>query len=97
MDGEYYSVTQEDQVEMISDKTAYDVKQASGYTNWKLEWHNVSKACREFTVEEFGGLLNAIIDFVYPYRRLQEQYKEQIFLCETKEQLSRLEFLYEIE
>ena len=93
-DGNYYGVTQDDQNEMIADKAAYELKHSIGDTSWKLEWHNIKHACREFTVEEFAALLNAIIDFVYPYRKLQETYKEKIYACTTKEQVVALELEY---
>lgn len=96
-DGNYYGVTHDDQNEMIADKAAYELKQAIGQTDWKLEWHNTKHACREFTVEEFAALLNSIIDFVYPYRRLQEAYKEMIFSCTSKEQLLNLNLEYSAE
>ena len=94
-DGNYYGVTQDDQNEMIADKTAYEFKQSIGQTDWKLEWHNTKHSCREFTVEEFAALLNAIIDFVYPYRKLQEAYKEQIYACTSKEQLVEIALEYD--
>lgn len=93
-DGNYYGVTQDDQNEMIADKTAYEFKQSIGQTDWKLEWHNIKHSCREFAVEEFAALLNAIIDFVYPYRKLQEAYKEQIYSCTSKEQLIEITLEY---
>lgn len=93
-DGNYYGVTQDDQNEMIADKTAYEFKQSIGQTDWKLEWHNIKHSCREFAVEEFAALLNAIIDFVYPYRKLQEAYKEQIYSCTSKEQLVEITLEY---
>lgn len=93
-DRNYYGVTQDDQNEMIVDKTAYEFKQSIGQTDWKLEWHNIKHSCREFAVEEFAALLNAIIDFVYPYRKLQEAYKEQIYSCTSKEQLIEITLEY---
>ena len=66
IDGMYYGVTQEDQNEMIADKTAYDFKKSLGDTSWTLQWHSIHSDCRDFTEEEFAGLLNTIVDFVYP-------------------------------
>lgn len=97
IDGLYYGVTQEDQDEMLADKTAYDFKQSLGQTDWKLQWHSIKSACRDFTVEEFAGLLNAIVNFVYPYRQLEMQYKEQIYAAATKEELASLNLLYSVE
>lgn len=91
-----YGVTQDDQDEMIADKAAYDLKQSLGDTTWKLEWHSLHGACREFTVEEFIGLLNAIVNFVYPYRKLLEEYKTKIYACTTIEELNVIELKYEI-
>lgn len=96
-DGLYYGVTQEDQEEMLADKTAYDFKQSIGQTDWKLQWHSTKSACRDFTVEEFAGLLNAIVNFVYPYRQLEMRYKEQIYAAATKEELAALNLLYSAE
>ena len=93
-DGKYYGVTQEDQIEMQTDLTAYNLKQQIGNIDWKLEWHDVKKSCREFILEEFTSLMNAIIDYVYPLRRLQEKYKELIYSCTDKDELSKLEFNY---
>ena len=96
IDGFHYGVTKEDQDEMLADIQAYTFKKQMGDESWELEWHNIKKSCRSFTEEEFYALLNAIIDFVYPYRRLQETYKENVFNCTTKNELSQLVFLYEI-
>ena len=96
-DGLYYGVTQEDQDEMIADKTAYDFKQSIGQTDWKLEWHSVKSACRQFSVEEFVALLNAIINFVYPYRQLEMNYKEAIYSAATKEEVRKVIISYETE
>lgn len=94
-DGSYYGVSEQDQSEMIADLTLYNLKQSMGQTDWKLEWHNKKKSCREFTVEEFYALINTIADFVYPYRRLQEYYKEKIYACESMSALLKLEFVYD--
>ena len=83
-DGEFYGVTQEDQIEMLTDLNAYNLKIQVDPT-WKLEWHNIKKACREFTLEEFSLLLSAIIDYVYPLRRKQETFKQAIYDATTKE------------
>lgn len=96
-DGKYYGVSQEDQIEMQSDLTAYTLKQNSGHTDWKLEWHDKQKACREFTLEEFHSLLNAIIDYVYPLRRKQETYKEQIYAAKSHSELDNLVITYDQE
>ena len=93
----YYGVTQEDQNEMSLDLSTYQLKQALGDTEWKLQWHSVKSNCRDFTIEEFNGLLNAIIEFVYPYRKLEMDYKERIYSAETKEEIAAIELKYELD
>lgn len=92
-DGEYYGVTQEDQIEMQTDLNAYQIKIASD-PDWKLEWHNVKKACKEFTLEDFKQLLSDIIDYVYPLRRHQEAIKEAIYNAATKDEVTAIEIDY---
>ena len=96
-DGKYYGVTEEDQNEMLTDKSAYEFKQSIGQTNWKLEWHSVKSACREFSINEFAALLNAIVDFVYPYRQLEMSYKESIYNANTKEDVKAIKLIYKLE
>lgn len=96
-DGKLYGITQADQNEMIADKTAYELKHSLGDTSWKLEWHPIKSACREFSMEEFIGLLNAIVNFVYPYRRLLEEYKERIYNGKTIEELEAIDLIYELD
>ena len=96
IDGMYYGVTQEDQNEMIADKTAYDFKKSLGDTSWTLQWHSIHSDCRDFTEEEFAGLLNTIVDFVYPYRQLEMEYKKAIYEATTKEEVAAVELVYEL-
>ena len=39
--------------------------------------------------------MSAIIDFVYPYRKLQENYKETIYNAATKESVLSIDLVYE--
>ena len=96
IDGMYYGVTQEDQNEMIADKTAYDFKKSLGDTSWTLQWHSIHSDCRDFTEEEFAGLLNMIVDFVYPYRQLEMEYKKAIYEATTKEDVAAVNIVYEL-
>ena len=95
-DGLYYGVTQEDQNEMNLDFTTYQLKQTLGDTEWKLQWHSIKSVCRDFTMEEFCGLLNTIIEFVYPYRQLEMQYKEAIYNATTKEEIDAVNIVYQL-
>lgn len=93
IDGLQYGVTQEDQSEMIADKAAYDLKHAID-PNWPLQWHSTKSDCRDFTEEEFLGLMNAIIDFVYPYRQLEMKYKDAIYSAENKDEVGSVGIVY---
>lgn len=93
IDGLQYGVTQEDQSEMIADKAAYDLKHALDPT-WKLQWHSIKSDCRDFTEEEFLGLMSTIIDFVYPYRQLEMSYKDAIYSATTKEEVGSVNIMY---
>lgn len=94
IDGNYYGITFDDQLEMSLDLNVYNLKQSMGFSNWKLEWHNTKKACREFELEEFLGLLNLITDTVFPYRSYCESVKEAIYSCTTKEELEAIKIDY---
>lgn len=95
-DNLYYGVTLEDQNEMSLDLSTYQIKKNLGDTNWKLQWHSIKSDCRDFTEEEFLGLLNAIIEFVYPYRQLEMKYKEAIYTAETKDEVKNINIIYEL-
>lgn len=96
-DGLYYGVTQEDQDEMNLDFSIYQLKQRLGDTEWKLQWHSVKSVCKDFTSEEFSALLNEIIEFVYPYRQLEMQYKEAIYSATTKDEVDTINIVYSLE
>lgn len=93
-DSKYYGVTKEDQDEMQADLTVYNLKHSLGHSEWKLKWHDQKKACREFTLDEFTSLLNGVIDFVNPYRELQETYKQAIYDSSTKNDVLNLTIEY---
>lgn len=95
-DGLYYGVTQEDQNEMSLDFTTYQLKKNMGDINWNLQWHSIKSDCRDFTEEEFLGLMNAIIEFVYPYRQLEMKYKEAIYSATSKEEVKEVEINYDL-
>ena len=88
-DGERYGVTQDDQIELMLNKSQYEIKKASN-GNAVLQWHSKRKICREFSEEEFATLTNAIIDFVYPYVEKCQEIKEQIYSSTSYEELKNI-------
>lgn len=85
-DGKQYGVTEEDQTEMALNLQQYQIQATAG-REVALEWHTQKKQCHTFTVEQYNALLLAIIDYVYPYRRYQEQVKEAIYNAKNVEEV----------
>ena len=94
VDGNVYGVTEEDQTEMALNLQQYQIQATAG-REVALEWHTQKKQCHTFTVEQYNALLLAIIDYVYPYRRYQEQVKEAIYSAKTVEEV--MEFVIDYE
>ena len=92
-DERYYGVTKEDQNEMVNTKAIYDIKHSVD-PDFKLYWATPEGDKKEFTEDEFLRLMNAIIDFVYPYRQLEMLYKEAIYNASTKEELEQMPIAY---
>ena len=93
VDGNIYGVTEADQTEMALNLQQYQVQVSAG-REVPLEWHTQKKQCHTFTEEQYGALLLAIIDYVYPYRRYQEAVKEQIYTAQTVEEVAAVEIDY---
>lgn len=91
---EYRQCKQSCNKKMLANKTAYDFKHSIGQTDWTLQWHSVKSACRDFSEEEFAALLNAIVDYVYPYRQLEMYYKEKIYSATVREALEEITLIY---
>lgn len=94
-DGKQYGVEQEDQEEMSLNLQQYQFKLSIGQPA-VLEWHSKEKACRTFELEEFSGLLNQVIDYVYPYRRYLEEIKEKIYAAKTVEEVDAIVIDYSL-
>lgn len=93
-DGEQYGVTEQDQNEMGLNLIQYQVVAQSGLPA-TLEWHSKGKKCKSFTEKEFKDLALKIIQYVYPYRRKQEEIKEQIYNATNYEELFNIDINYE--
>lgn len=59
-----------------------------------LEWHSKKKSCKTFTEQEFLELTYLIKSFVYPHVQKMQKIKEEIFLCETKEDIMAIQIEY---
>lgn len=94
VDGKVYGVTEEDQNEMAMNLQQYTLQKQAG-REVVLEWHTQKKQCHTFTEEEYGALMLAVIDYVYPYRRRLEEIKESIYSCKTEDELDRVVIDYD--
>lgn len=93
VDGNIYGVTEADQNEMALNFQQYQVQKSAG-REAVLEWHTQKKQCHTFTEEQYGALLLAIIDYVYPYRRYQEAVKEAIYDATSIEEVKAVTIDY---
>ena len=96
VDGNVYGVTKDDQLEITSNLTKYNLDLQLGIENPRLEWHEKGKKCTPWTVENLSALASAIGDYVYPYYSKCQEYKEQIIAATTREELLAIAFDYEI-
>lgn len=94
-DGCQYGVTEEDQNELALNLNQYQLQIAAGIPNVKLEWHPRHSACRDFTLEEYTGLILTVKNFVYPYVQHCQAIKEQIYNATTIDELKAVEIVYE--
>ena len=94
--GKEYGVSYDDQSEMMANLTQYrlseEIKKGSGV----LEWHAKKEKCQPFSLEDFMELSMLIKLFVYPYVSKCQDIKQQIFNCETKSELKKIKFEYEV-
>lgn len=93
VDNNVYGVTEADQNEMSLNLQQYQVQKSAG-REAVLEWHTQKKQCHTFTEEQYGALLLAIIDYVYPYRRYQEAVKEAIYDATSIEEVKAVTIDY---
>ena len=62
--------------------------------NATLSWHAKKAVNREFSEEEFIGLMIAIDEFVKPYIAKCQQIKEQIYSATTINELKTIDIKY---
>ena len=94
-DGCVYGVTEEDQNELALNLNQYQLQVAAGLPNVKLEWHPRHAACRDFTLEEYTGLVLAVKNFVYPYVQQCQTLKEKIYNAKNINELKAVAIVYE--
>lgn len=92
-DGNVYGVTEQDQTEMALNLMQYQLAIGASQPA-TLEWHTKGKKCHTFTLEDYTALSLAIANFVYPYRRKQEEIKEAIYAAKTYEELMAVKIDY---
>lgn len=94
VDGKEYGISKEDQEEISLNLTQYMLQVQAGVENPILEWHAIKEACVPWTQENLTALTLTISAAVYPAMSLMQQYKEQIYKCETREEVRNIELDY---
>lgn len=95
INGKNYGVTEEDQNEMSLNYMQYTIAKSAGIDGC-LEWHAKKEKCEPMTEDQFLYIAMAIKTFVYPYYNLMQQYKENIYNCNTIQEVKDIEFAYEL-
>lgn len=93
-DGCVYGVTEEDQNELSLNLAQYQLQKTAGL-DAQLEWHPRHAACRNFTLEEYTGLVLAVKNFVYPYVQQCQMLKEKIYNAKDINELKAVAIVYE--
>ena len=96
-DGKQYGVTMEDQSEIQLNISQYQLQVAAGVENPVLEWHSIHEACQPWTIENLTALVLAIADYVYPWFKLMNEYKAQIYACTDRHEVEKIEIIYKTE
>ena len=100
-DGKQYGVTVEDQSEIQLNISQYQIQCAAAEAGEDitpvLEWHAIHEACVPWTIENLSALVIAISNFVYPWFKKMNEYKEKIYTCEDRNELINMTFDYRTE
>lgn len=91
--GELYGVDLDSQNEMSLNYMQYQIAKNSGVPT-VLQWHSVKSSCKNFEESDFIELSIKISDYIYPYLRQQESIKEEIYNCNTKEEVNNIKIEY---
>lgn len=96
-DGKVYGVTLEDQSEISLNLSQYQMQIAAGVESPILEWHASKEACAPWTYENLTALALAISAHVYPWFQKMNEYKGQIYACQSKEEVDAIEIVFKTE
>ena len=100
--GKQYGVTLQDQQEIalnilsyqMAAQTASTMDDQSQVVPFSLEWHAINEACVPWTIEELTALSVAIRAHIYDAYTLNQTYKTQIYACETRGEVEKINFDY---
>ena len=95
VDGKQYGVSQEDQSEIALNINQYQIAKAAGVDTPTLEWHAQHEECQPWSLESLTALSLAISKIVYPLYHKMQQYKTDIYSCQSIEELNAIEISYE--
>ena len=94
IDGKLYGVTLEDQTEINLNINQYKIQIEAGVENPVLEWHAVHEASVPWKYEDLCELVAAINEFVYPWFKKMNDYKEAIYAATSNEEVAAIEIIF---
>jgi len=70
---------------------------SAGVENPVLEWHASKEACTPWSFENLTALALAISAYIYPWFQKMNEYKAQIYACQSKAEVDAIEIVYKTE
>ena len=92
--GEYYSVTEEEQSLLNNNLASYE-RAKSADVEYTLKWNSTGNKCVEWAYEELVKLSLSIAEYVTPKVEIQQQIELDIKACETREDIDKIEISYD--
>ena len=93
-DGNYYSVTEENQSLLNSNLASYERATAAGIP-YPLKWNSTGAECTEWEYTDLTALSLSIAAYVAPKVSIQQALEVQVRACETKEAVDGVVISYE--
>lgn len=94
VDGKEYGVTEQDQSEISLNLNQYAIAVQAGVDAPTLEWHARHEECKPWTLEDLTALSLAISAAVYPMYHIMQQYKTEIYACNSIEEVDAVVLKY---
>lgn len=94
VDGKLYGITEQDQSEIHFNINQYNLQIIAGVESPTLEWHAKQEESCAWSLEDLTALSLEIQKNVEPLYHKMQQYKTQIYNCQTREELNNILISY---